>query len=166
MRFTGVVHAGFTVSDLDRSLHWYTEILGLELVKRQRVESSYIGTIVGFDDAVLEIGFLRLPGVDPAPSSHVLELIQYLTPAGRGAPGPNTQVGSGHLALIVADIATTYSNLLDAGVSFVNPPVEISEGANKGAWACYLHDPDGITVELIQPAERGVPNEHTQGGET
>jgi hypothetical protein len=38
------------------------------------------------------------------------------------------------------------------GVSFRNPPVKITEGANKGGWACYLHDPDGITLELLQPS--------------
>jgi hypothetical protein len=36
------------------------------------------------------------------------------------------------------------------GVAFRNAPVEITEGANIGGFACYLHDPDGITLELLQ----------------
>ena len=36
------------------------------------------------------------------------------------------------------------------GVRFRNPPVEITAGANRGGYACYFHDPDGITLELLQ----------------
>jgi catechol 2,3-dioxygenase-like lactoylglutathione lyase family enzyme len=42
--------------------------------------------------------------------------------------------------------------MLRAGVAFVNPPVAITEGANRGGYACYFHDPDGITLELLQPS--------------
>ena len=44
-----------------------------------------------------------------------------------------------------------YSAIAKPGVRFVNPPVAVTSGINTGAVACYLRDPDGHTIELIQP---------------
>ena len=65
---------------------------------------------------------------------------------------PEEDGGVGHLALMVDDLDETYARLREASVRFVNPPVEIDAGANRGARACYLRYPDGITIELVQPA--------------
>lgn len=159
-----VLHFSFTVSDIDRSVQWYTEVLGLELVHRQRQENAYTPVLVGIPGAVLEVAQLKLPGVDSPFSTHMLELIQYVTPDGGTRDLPTNQVGVAHLALLVDDILVHYQRMLDAGVAFRNPPVEITEGANAGGYACYLHDPDGITLELLQfsPARAealGMPRE-------
>jgi catechol 2,3-dioxygenase-like lactoylglutathione lyase family enzyme len=53
---------------------------------------------------------------------------------------------------VVGDIGAEYQRLAGAGVEFVSPPVDISEGMNQGGRACYFKDPDGITLELYQPA--------------
>jgi len=145
-----VLHFSFTVSDIDRSVQWYTEVLGLELVHRQRQENAYTPVLVGIPGAVLEVAQLKLPGVDSRFSTHMLELIQYVTPDGGTRELPTNQVGVAHLALLVTDIFARYQRMLAAGVAFRNPPVEITEGANAGGYACYLHDPDGITLELLQ----------------
>ncbi len=148
----GVVHAGFTVSDLDRSVAWYRDILGLELIRRQRNDNDYSRRIVGMADAVLELAFLGFPAGSPAPSGQILELVQYLSPEGRTPDLSTKDVGVGHLALSVDDLAAEYARLRGRGAQFHNPPVEIDEGHNRGGWACYLLDPDGITIELIQGA--------------
>ncbi|WP_141585080.1 VOC family protein [Actinomadura sp. WMMA1423] len=148
-----VLHFSFTVSDLDRSVAWYTDVLGLELVHRQRQENAYTEKLVGIDGAVLEVAQLKIPGLAPACSTHMLELIEYV--GARGAcPSslPTNQVGVAHLALLVTDIHERYARMLAQGTRFRNPPVEITEGANAGGWACYLHDPDGCTIELLQPS--------------
>lgn len=148
-----VLHFSFTVSDLDRSVRWYSDVFGLELVHRQRQDNPYTRQLVGFDDAVLEIAQLRVPGVPPRRSTHMLELVQYLQPHGATVDLPTNTVGVAHLALMVDDIHERYRRMADQGAAFRNPPVEITEGANAGGWACYLHDPDGITLELLQPSE-------------
>ncbi|CAN7632951.1 VOC family protein [Phenylobacterium sp. LjRoot219] len=147
----GPLHFSFTISDIDRSIRWYTEVLGLELVHRQRQENAYTQKLVGIPGAILEIAQFKVPGVTPAYSTHMLELVQYVTERG-AAPSalPTSQVGVAHLALIVTDIHSRYARMQEQGVAFRNPPVEITEGANKGGWACYLRDPDGITLELLQ----------------
>jgi catechol 2,3-dioxygenase-like lactoylglutathione lyase family enzyme len=54
--------------------------------------------------------------------------------------------------LLVTDIHARHERMVEQGVVFRNPPVEITEGANTGGFACYFHDPDGITLELLQPS--------------
>lgn len=148
-----VLHFSFTVSDIERSVDWYTDVLGLELVHRQRQENEYTQILVGIPGAVLEVAQFAVPGVPPAHSTHMLELVQYLAPAG-GTLGPvaTSTVGSAHLALLVTDIHTRYERMLARGVAFRNPPVSITEGANAGGFTCYFRDPDGITLELLQPS--------------
>ena len=145
-----LLHFSFTVSNIDRSVRWYTEVLGLELVHRQRQENAYTPVLVGIDDAVLEVAQLKLPGIASPFSTHMLELIEYVVPAGGTRELPTNQVGVAHLALLVTDIFTRVDRMTAAGVEFVNPPVEITEGANAGGFACYLRDPDGITLEFLQ----------------
>jgi catechol 2,3-dioxygenase-like lactoylglutathione lyase family enzyme len=148
----GVVHAGFTVADLDRSVAWYGDVLGLSLIRRQRNDNAYTRQIVGIEGAVLDVAFFGLPAGSRGASGQVLELMQYLEPPG-GRPELHTgDVGVGHLALEVDDLAAEYERLRGHGVRFRNPPVEIDAGLNRGGWACYLLDPDGITIELIQAA--------------
>jgi lactoylglutathione lyase len=148
-----VLHFSFTVSDLERSIDWYTRVLGLELVHRQRQDNAYTPVLVGIPGAILEVAQFAVPGVPPARSTHMLELVEYLTPRGRelGELSPSS-VGCAHLALLVTDLRSRYERMLALGVVFRNPPVEITEGANTGGLACYFSDPDGITLELLQPS--------------
>lgn len=153
VEWLGVHHSGFIVSDLERSVAWYTQALGLELVARQRNDNEYTRRILALGDAVLEIAFLAAPSA--ASRRQMIELIEYREPRGRQLPVAASDVGAGHVALEVADLDAAYKCLRERGVEFRNPPVEISEGKNVGAWACYLADPDGITVELMQPPRGG-----------
>jgi catechol 2,3-dioxygenase-like lactoylglutathione lyase family enzyme len=83
----------------------------------------------------------------------MLELIEYTKQRDTEDHGlPTSRVGVAHLALLVDDIHERYARMRAEGVRFRNPPVEITEGANAGGWACYLCDPDGITLELLQYA--------------
>lgn len=149
------LHFSFTISDIERSIAWYTDVLGLELVHRQRQENPYTEKLVGIPGAVLEVAQLKIPGLNPHYSSHLLELIEYVSEKAAPRPLPTNQVGVAHLALLVTDIRERYERMSAQGVSFRNPPVVITEGANKGGWACYFHDPDGITLEFLQfPRDR------------
>lgn len=145
-----VLHFSFTVSDIDQSIDWYTNTLGLRLVHRQRQENAYTPVLVGIPDTVLEVAQFTVPGVDPQYSSHMLELVQYVSPAGGARQLPTNDVGVAHLALVVTDIFDRHERMQAAGVAFKNPPVAITAGANAGGLACYLTDPDGITIELMQ----------------
>ena len=146
--FKGLSHFAFTVSDIETSVHWYEAILGLRLVARQRQDNAYTRQMVGFADAVLEVAEFE---IDPQNANLTLELIQYVSPLAHRTSLSTVNVGVAHLSFIVADIESEYRRLAGLGVEFISPPVGISEGMNEGGRACYLKDPDGITLELFQP---------------
>jgi catechol 2,3-dioxygenase-like lactoylglutathione lyase family enzyme len=139
-------HTGYTVSDLDRSVAFYRDLLGCEVIATQEKEGGYLAAIVGYPDAHVRMAHLRLPGAD-----HVIELFEYLTPPGGSADVEPKNVGASHLCFVTDDLAGLYERLSAAGVSFVSPPVEVDTGINAGGYGLYIRDPDGIMVELFQP---------------
>lgn len=153
----GIWHYSFHVSDLDRSIRFYTELLTMELVHTQNQSNEYTRRLVGFDDAELRVAQLRLRGIPTGTmSSHVLELVEYVTPRTAGLTVPRSTPGTGHLAFAVDDIWGEYRRLLIGGVEFVSEPNAITAGANEGGAACYFVDPDDITLELLQPPPRSL----------
>lgn len=154
MTINSVWHTGFTVSDIERSIAFYTEAVGLELRHRQEQQNEYTSTFIGYPDAHLKVAQFALPGGQPGRSGHVLELCEYVNPRGATlAPGSNA-VGSGHIAFETDALDATVARMVEAGATPVSDPVEIVAGINSGGRTIYLRDPDGITVELVQAPAR------------
>ena len=140
-------HTGYTVSDLDRSVRFYRDCLGLEVVAQQQKQGGYLAAIVGYPDAHVKMAHLRVPGAD-----HLVELFEYLSPEAQQRQIEPRNVGTAHLCFVVDDLPAVHARLEDAGVdTFVSPPVEVDTGINTGGYGLYLRDPDGILVELFQP---------------
>lgn len=152
MAIAGIFHTGLTVSDLDRSLHFYRDLLGLALVARWDSSQPYLREVVGFPDADLRIALLRVPAAAPGVSGHHLELLEYRQPRGTRGDPRTCNPGNAHVAFMVQDLDATYRELTAQGVRFKSAPVAITQGRNAGAKAVYLWDPDDITLELVQPA--------------
>jgi lactoylglutathione lyase len=140
-------HTGFTVSSLERSLAFYRDLLGLEVVFRWNPQAAYIGELVGYPEVDLHAAILRIPG-----SETFLELLEYRNTPQRAVDMANGNTGNGHIAFTVDDLETFHMRLASAGVKSVSPPVTPTIGPNKGGRAVYLIDPDGFRVELIQTA--------------
>ena len=153
MGVTGILHTGLTVSDLDRSIAFYRDLLGLELIAQWDSSQPYLRTIVGYPDAELRIALLRLPGPAGALGHHI-ELLEYRRPRGTRGDANTYNPGNGHVAFMVDDLGTTYTELQAKGVRFKSAPVDITHGRNTGGRAVYFFDPDDITLEMIQPAPR------------
>jgi catechol 2,3-dioxygenase-like lactoylglutathione lyase family enzyme len=150
MRARDLHHTGFTVSDLDRSVAFYRDLLGCEVIATQEKQGGYLAAIVGYADAHVRMAHLRVPG-----GGHVIELFEYLAPDGERLPLEVRNVGTAHICFVVDDLPRIYEELRGQGVdSFVSPPVEVDTGINRGGYGVYLRDPDGITVELFQPPNR------------
>jgi catechol 2,3-dioxygenase-like lactoylglutathione lyase family enzyme len=150
MAIIGVDHTSYTVSDMSRTLAFYRDLLGFEIIhERPAVTSTYFRSIIGFPDAIVHAVLLRIPG-----STHCLEVLEYKQP--RGIPQnltPNNP-GSSHIAYYVDDLLGMYPGLKAAGVEFISEPIYLDEGPNKGGWALYMKDPDGIVIELFQAAPK------------
>jgi catechol 2,3-dioxygenase-like lactoylglutathione lyase family enzyme len=144
MPFTGLDHVGFSVSDLDRSVSWYTDFFGDPPQLRKVWDVEYVSRIVGYPNCKMDCAFWRLPG------GTILELIQYLEPPAGIVDMESYNAGNGHLCLVTEDLAADFERLRGR-VQFRDPnPVRIPWGPYEGGWACYLRDPDGISIELMQ----------------
>jgi catechol 2,3-dioxygenase-like lactoylglutathione lyase family enzyme len=142
---TGVDHVGLTVTDLDRSIKFYTEILECSVVVEQEKEGGYLAAIVGYPDAHVKMAHLQPPG-----SSQRIELFEYRSPKSAPRELEPRNVGNAHVCFVVNDLAALYNRLVENEVSTFSPPVEVDTGVNKGGCALYLRDPDGITIEVFQ----------------
>jgi catechol 2,3-dioxygenase-like lactoylglutathione lyase family enzyme len=154
MGVAGILHTGLTVSDLDRSIAFYRDLLGLELISQWESSQPYLRAIVNYPDAELRIALLRLPPGPDGAAGHHIELLEYRRPRGARGDANTINPGNGHVAFMVADLDATYAELSAKGVRFKSAPVPITHGRNTGAKGVYLFDPDDITLELIQPAPR------------
>ncbi len=142
-------HTGLTVSDLERSLRFYRDALGLEVVMQQEKEGGYLAEITGYPGAHVRMAHLEAPV-----GGHRIELFEYVTPPGDPVPREPCDVGVTHVCLVVDDIHEAYRRAVDAGATAVSAPVLIDTGANAGAWGLYVRDPDGIMLELFQARPR------------
>ena len=144
---TGARHAGITVSEMDRSLAFYRDLLGLELLWRRLFEEPEIREIVGVPEAsAIEVAMLRVPGSDLD-----VELLEYRgCEQVSGATAPSRH-GTGHFCLFVESIDELHAQLLARGVRFRSDgPVEMTGGPNRGGKSLYSLDPDGYIVEFHQ----------------
>lgn len=148
----GFWHVSFTVSNIEASVKWYTEVLGLEYVRGQEQANEYTARLVAFPDAHLKVAQLRVPGETIPLSRHHIELVEYVHPRGEDIPLDTNRAGVGHWAFMVDDIHKEFERLKALGVKFkADAPIPIAAGVNKGGFTIYFVDPDGITLELLQP---------------
>jgi lactoylglutathione lyase len=154
MAIHSIFHVGFVVRDLDASIRFYTEGLGLRLRHQQTQDNDYTRALVGYPDAKLQVAQFQLPAGEPPASGHILELVQYVAPEGGPVDLERNTIGAGHLAFLVDDIEGMTSSLTALGATPLSAPNEITAGINQGGKAVYLHDPDGVMLELLQPANR------------
>ena len=147
---TGIDHVSVTCGDLDRSLAFYCDVLGLALRARGDADGSSEFEITGIANPKVRWADLEMP------HGQVLELIEYERPRGTPSrPEPNDP-GATHISLRVSDADAACERLRAAGAGVISDPTTIdAPGAWHGARAFYAADPDGVTIELIQPPNAG-----------
>jgi lactoylglutathione lyase len=127
-----LLHTMLRVGDLDRSLTFYTEVLGMRLLRRKdypdgRFTLAFVGYGDESDTAVLEL-------------THNWDTSSY-----------EIGTGYGHIALGVDDIQAACEAMAAKGGRVVRPPGAMKHGTTVIA---FVEDPDGYKVELIQLASR------------
>ena len=142
-----VQHTGLTVSNLERSVDFYVRILGCKLIMSQEKTGGYLAAIVGYPNASLKMAHLS----DPA-GHHVIELFEYMVPEMVKTELEPRRIGNAHLCFLVSDLNAIYNAIKNEGITFISGPVDVDTGVNAGGVGLYLRDPDGITMELFQPA--------------
>ena len=147
MTVSRIDHVGITVSDLDRALGFYRDLLGLHVIAEATVAESEVAELLGLDSVDLRIADLD------SGDGRVVELIQYLHPKGRRIDHESADPGTAHIAFTVDDLASVRERLSNAGATIISRrPITIFEpgGSFDGAICLYVRDPDGVILELVQ----------------
>ncbi len=142
---TGFFHGGITVEDMDRSLVFYREGLGLEQEFDRVLDAPYLKAVLGLDFDHVRAVYLRIPG------GGFVELLEYVGVERLPAASRPCDFGAGHLCLYVDNVAAIHERLLGLGFRARSAEVvDITAGPNAGARSVYMADPDGYAVELFQ----------------
>ena len=138
-------HIGLSVSDIDRSIRFYRDLLGLELVLRIECPAeSKLGEVVALPQCSARIAKLKSGDV-------VLELFEYQRPHGIKIAPDKTQADHGfsYIGFASGNIHDDYARLQQQGVKFYGRPIEY----RPGVWNVYFYGPDGETCELRQTVD-------------
>jgi catechol 2,3-dioxygenase-like lactoylglutathione lyase family enzyme len=139
-------HVGLTITDLERSLGFYRDLLGLELVDRWTADEPRVGETIGSPGAELEVALLRLPN-----TRAYLELAEYKRGGGAPIDPLHGNPGSCHVAFYTDDMDETWATLEAAGSENQGDGITpIVGGVFDGGKAIYCTDPDGIRVEFLE----------------
>lgn len=148
-----------TVSDADRSVHFYTSVLGFRVVDDIETAESEYARLHGLSDARIRTVTLGL-------GDERLQLVAWHHPGGRPAPidSRSNDLWFQHVAIIVSDMDRAYRVLQAHGVTKISPsPQRIpdSNEAAAGIRAFYFRDPDGHPLEILWfPPDKGQAKWH------
>ena len=139
-----IEHFALSVSNMENSLKFYRDLLGMKKVFEIKLSDDKIGRITGMKGAKCKIVHLKL-------DSCFLELFQYYEPVGKKISHRRRQCDYGfiHLGFNVTEIHKHVEELKKYGVEFLGELVEIA----PGRWVVYFRGPDGEVCEFRQQAE-------------
>ncbi len=142
-----VDHVNIVVADMERSLAFYVGLLEMQVTFEADLEGDWIEKVTGLPNVSARCVFCQ-----PADGGMRFELLQYRSPTGQTLEAnalPQTP-GLRHVAFEVDDLDAVYARLLAAGVRFVSEPVMVPFGVAGSIRKrlCYLHDPDGVLIEM------------------
>ena len=109
-------HTGFVVRDRDAAVAFYRDVVGLSVISEYGRRGPGVDQVVGYQGTELRSAVLDLGG------GHILELIQYISPAPAERPSEERNVlGAAHLAFEVEDIEETFRRLERGGARVMKP---------------------------------------------
>jgi len=151
-----VESVGMTVADMERSVGFYTSVLGFEKTSDVEVTGEAVERLQGVFPVRIRVVRLSL-------GDEILELTEYLAPKGRPIPpdARSQDASFQHVAIIVSGMEQAYARLRAHRVTHVSPGPQRLPDWNPdagGIVAFYFKDPDGHPLEILQfPADKGDP---------
>ena len=141
-------HTGITVSNLERSLEFWQNVLGFKFSHRAHQTSEMASEITGVAGAEIKLAVVKAPG------GHKIELLEYLAPADRKKVDVRPcDVGSVHIAFTVDNLDAVLQKIAASGWKPAGKPQTLKSGPNAGKRVIYVRDPDGTTIEFMQQEE-------------
>jgi catechol 2,3-dioxygenase-like lactoylglutathione lyase family enzyme len=160
---TAVDSVAVTVSDMDRSVEFYSQVLNLQKVADREVAGDPYERLFG-------VFGLRIRAVRMRLGDEYLELLQFVAPHGRPIPvdSRSNDRWFQHVAIIVSDMSAAYARLRSFKVAYASSgPQRLPDWnpAAGGIEAFYFRDPDGHTLEVLAfPAGKGLAKWHARDG--
>lgn len=143
-RVNTTFHTGLTVSDLDRAVAFFRDVLGGEVTGEDAADAGFMARLTGVAGASARLAFVKLSG-------HAVELIEYDGPVDKAASTLRPcDPGFAHISFTVDGIEALVAACRDHGFAAVRPVLTMTDGPARGTKVVYLRDPDGLTVELIE----------------
>jgi catechol 2,3-dioxygenase-like lactoylglutathione lyase family enzyme len=144
-KIVGVNHFSLTVEDLDRSLAFWRDTLGLEQIEfAMTTTGDFVEDIVGLSDTFMESVFVRAPGI-------LIEIIKYVTPEGTPIRPRTCDPGCTHIAFECENLEAIFERVRANGYTTrADRVIAVPEGDWAGTKTFYSVDPDGVTVELLE----------------
>src|SRR5437016_13808414 len=142
-------HTGITVSNLERSLEFWRDVLGFELSHTAHQTGEMASEITGVQGAEIKLAVVKAPG------GHKIELLEYLAPADRKKVDLRPcDVGSVHVAFTVDNLDAVLERIAVSGWKAPGQPQTLTAGPNAGKRVVYVRDPDGTTIEFMQQTSK------------
>jgi catechol 2,3-dioxygenase-like lactoylglutathione lyase family enzyme len=138
---------GITVSDMNKSLQFYTEVLGFKKVSDIEYKGTEFEKLQGVFGLNIRVARLQL-------GDEFIELTDYLTTGGRSIPeeAKSNDLFFQHIAIVVSDMEKAYQQVRKYNVEHVSTSPQTlpkSIPGAEGIKAFYFHDPDNHNLELI-----------------
>lgn len=146
----GIAHVGLTVTDLERSVRFYRDILGLSYLGNMDMDGPETEALFQRKGCKAKIAYLSGNRELTAPP---IELIQFVGQEPERQTASLFRTSISELCFATDNIDRDYRRLQEAGVEFLSTPQSFDStryGFGKSR-AVYLRDPDGIILELLQP---------------
>ena len=136
-------HVGLTVKNLERSLAFYRDVVGMKEGERLEVKSKAFDTLTNNPGAQLKVAHLTA-------GPFMLQLIEYAAAGGTTLDLHHNNVGSPHMSFYVSDIEAKYREVQQRGeVKITSGLVQIAPTMRS----FYTEDPDGVPVEFLQATQ-------------
>jgi catechol 2,3-dioxygenase-like lactoylglutathione lyase family enzyme len=140
---TGFNHTSFTVTDIYKSVQFWTAALGFEAQSVSSRSGNWQAKVTGIPGAKLLVAHLYGHG------THI-EFIQYTEAAGTVTRLDPNMACAAHICFEVTNIEKTWEKLIAAGADSQGEITAIDNGPMEGLKAGYLRDPNGIIIELVE----------------
>ncbi|MEI0550464.1 VOC family protein [Brachyspira intermedia] len=144
-----VMHIGITVSNIERSINFYRDILGLTLIGEALMEGKETDVLFAMNNCKVKIAYLN--GSDNIITPPI-ELLQFVSPETIKDEPKLNKISASETCFRVENIEKVYKHLIDNNVECLSEPQEFdftSYGFSKSK-ALYFKDPDGIILELME----------------
>lgn len=142
---TAVHHVGITVSDVQRSLDFYADLLGGERLGPYARSGPRVDAVTGYPGVVVHQAFVTAPD-----GSTMVELLQYENGSSVVIDPDNGHVGAAHVAITVSGLDEILAGLRERGTEAVSEPI-VASAPMEGHRCVYVLDPDRVRVELVEP---------------